>query len=351
MAASGPYVVEARGLLKRYGDDTVVDHIDLRVPRGGCFGLLGPNGAGKTTTLRMILGQSPPSGGTLDVLGESMPAAGRRVRARIGVVSQDDNLDPDFTVMENLEVYTTYFPSRVRGPLRPYLESLLEFVSLEDRAGSRIPALSGGMRRRLVIARALVNDPVLLILDEPTTGLDPQIRHLIWARLRALTERGTTVLLTTHYMEEAERLCDRIAIIDRGRILAEDAPPARWWRGRSSRASSRCGRASGRRHRSSPARPGSRPWTACGTAIRASRVRCSRAFAITRSSNTCIGPRTWRTCSSGSPGASSGTDRRGTVGRRSLAPSRAARACVRRLAAQRPGVAPPRGVQPPVPLR
>ena len=226
LTASGPYVVEARGLVKRYGADTVVDRIDLRVPRGGCFGLLGPNGAGKTTTLRMILGQSPPSGGTLDVLGESMPAAGRRVRSRIGVVSQDDNLDPDFTVMENLEVYASYFSRRLRRPLRPFLESLLEFVSLEDRGDYRIPALSGGMRRRLVIARALVNDPVLLILDEPTTGLDPQIRHLIWSRLRALTERGTTVLLTTHYMEEAERLCDRVAIIDRGRILAEDAPRA-----------------------------------------------------------------------------------------------------------------------------
>ena len=225
MAASGPFVVEARGLVKRFGDDVVVDGIDLRVPRGGCFGLLGPNGAGKTTTLRMILGHSPPSGGALTVLGEAMPAAGRRVRARIGVVSQEDNLDPDFSVMENLEVYASYFPRR-RRPLRPFLESLLEFVSLEDRAGARIPALSGGMRRRLVIARALVNEPLLLILDEPTTGLDPQIRHLIWSRLRALAERGTTVLLTTHYMEEAERLCDRVAIMDRGRLLAEDAPRA-----------------------------------------------------------------------------------------------------------------------------
>ena len=218
--------MEARGLVKRFGADTVVDHIDLGVPRGGCFGLLGPNGAGKTTTLRMILGQSPPSGGTLTVLGEAMPAASRRVRARIGVVSQDDNLDPDFTVMENLEVYASYFPRRARRPLRPFLESLLAFVSLEDRVDYRIQDLSGGMRRRLVIARALVNEPRLLILDEPTTGLDPQIRHLIWSRLRALAERGTTVLLTTHYMEEAERLCDRVAIVDRGRILAEDAPRA-----------------------------------------------------------------------------------------------------------------------------
>ena len=220
------YVIDARGLRKRFGDETVVDGIDLRVPRGGCFGLLGPNGAGKTTTLRMILGRAVPSGGKLTVLGEPMPAAGRRVRARIGVVPQDDNLDPDFTVVENLQVYAGYFPRPARRPLRPYLMSLLEFVALADRAGDRVQDLSGGMRRRLVIARALVNDPELLILDEPTTGLDPQIRHLIWSRLRELKDRGTTVLLTTHYMEEAERLCDRLAIIDRGRILAEDTPRA-----------------------------------------------------------------------------------------------------------------------------
>ena len=218
------FVVEARGLHKRFGELTVVDGIDLRVPRGGCFGLLGPNGAGKTTTLRMILGHSPPSGGALTVLGEPMPESGRTVRARIGVVPQEDNLDPDFTVMENLRVYASYFPRPAREPLVPYLESLLDFVSLADRAGDRIQSLSGGMRRRLVIARALVNDPEMLILDEPTTGLDPQIRHLIWARLRELRHHGTTVLLTTHYMEEAERLCDRLAIIDHGRILAEDTP-------------------------------------------------------------------------------------------------------------------------------
>lgn len=219
-------VIDARRLVKRFGADAVVDRIDLRVPRGGCFGLLGPNGAGKTTTLRMILGLSPPSGGSLTVLGERMPEAGRRARARIGVVSQDDNLDPDFTVMENLRAYASYFPGPParRRALRPFLLSLLEFVALADRADARIQDLSGGMRRRLAIARSLVNDPELLILDEPTTGLDPQVRHLIWSRLRELAQGGTTVLLTTHYMEEAERLCDRLAIIDRGRILIEDAP-------------------------------------------------------------------------------------------------------------------------------
>ena len=219
--------VEATRLVKRFGEKTVVDGIALRVPRGGCFGLLGPNGAGKTTTIRMILGHSPPNAGELTVLGEPMPVAGRRVRARIGVVPQEDNLDPDFTVMENLRVYASYFPHLAREPLEPFLMSLLDFVALADRADERIQSLSGGMRRRLVIARALVNDPEMLILDEPTTGLDPQIRHLIWARLRELRNRGTTVLLTTHYMEEAERLCDRLAIIDHGRILAEDSPRRR----------------------------------------------------------------------------------------------------------------------------
>ena len=242
--------MEARRLVKRFGAATVVDGIDLRVPRGGCFGLLGPNGAGKTTTLRMILGQSPPSGGELTVLGEAMPAAGRRVRARIGVVPQDDNLDPDFTVMENLRVYASYFPRPAREPLEPFLMSLLDFVALADRAQDRIQSLSGGMRRRLVIARALVNDPELLILDEPTTGLDPQIRHLIWARLRELGNHGTTVLLTTHYMEEAERLCDRLAIIDHGRILAEDSPRrlvAGGGRAERDRGANRAGRAAARR--------------------------------------------------------------------------------------------------------
>ena len=226
LTPSDSHAIEARRLVKRYGTDSVVGGIDLGVRHGECFGLLGPNGAGKTTTLRMILGLSPPSGGALTVLGETMPDAGRRVRARIGVVPQDDNLDPDFRVLENLRVYASYFPGRVRRPLEPFLTSLLEFVALKDRATSRVEALSGGMRRRLVIARALVNDPEMLILDEPTTGLDPQVRHLIWSRLHELKELGTTILLTTHYMEEAERLCDRVAIIDHGRILAEGPPRA-----------------------------------------------------------------------------------------------------------------------------
>ncbi len=217
-------VVRARGLRKSFGTKTVIDGLDLDMPRGGCYGLLGPNGAGKTTVLRMLLGHVLPDGGSLEVLGEALPAAARSVRARVGIVPQDDNLDPDFTVMENLRIYAGYFPQPARQPLMPWLESLLDFVSLRERAFDRIQSLSGGMRRRLVIARALVNDPELLILDEPTTGLDPQVRHLIWAKLRELIKRGSTILLTTHYMEEAERLCDRLAIVDRGRILAEDTP-------------------------------------------------------------------------------------------------------------------------------
>ncbi|WP_025769226.1 ATP-binding cassette domain-containing protein [Thioalkalivibrio sp. HK1] len=221
---SAASVVRARNLLKRFGTKTVIDDLDLDMPRGGCYGLLGPNGAGKTTLLRMLLGHVLPDAGTLEVLGEPVPAAARSVRARIGIVPQDDNLDPDFTVMENLRIYAGYFPQPARRPLTPWLESLLEFVSLHERATDRIQSLSGGMRRRLVIARALVNDPELLILDEPTTGLDPQVRHLIWAKLRELIKKGSTILLTTHYMEEAERLCDRLAIVDQGRILAEDTP-------------------------------------------------------------------------------------------------------------------------------
>ncbi len=218
-------VIEAAGLTKRYAQRTVVDALDLHVPAGRCVGLLGPNGAGKTTTLRMLLGQTPFDAGRLRVLGLPVPQAARRVRARTGVVPQTDNLDPDFTVEENLEVYGRYF-AIPRARLAPRIRELLEFVELSERATSRIPTLSGGMKRRLTIARALVNDPALLILDEPTTGLDPQARHMIWTRLRALRAQGKTLLLTTHYMEEAERLCDELVIIDRGRIMDQGAPAA-----------------------------------------------------------------------------------------------------------------------------
>jgi len=217
------YVVEASGLTKRFNAFTAVAGVDFSIPRGGCFGILGPNGAGKTTLLRMVLGQTLPTAGSLRVLGLPMPRETRRVRARIGVVPQMDNLDPDFTVYENLAIYANYFGLSRRAVHRR-IEELLDFVELSQRAETRINTLSGGMKRRLSVARALVNDPEMLVLDEPTTGFDPQVRHLIWTRLRSLKNTGKTMILTTHYMEEAERLCDALMIVDHGRIIARGSP-------------------------------------------------------------------------------------------------------------------------------
>ena len=211
-------------LRKVYGGHAAVDGIDVSVARGTCFGLLGPNGAGKTTFLRMVIGRTPPDGGRLTVLGHAVPDDAGRVRARLGVVPQIDNLDPDFTVAENLRTYARYFGLRGAAVERRIGE-LLEFAALAGRAGAHIGALSGGMLRRLSLCRALVNEPELLILDEPTTGLDPQARQVLWQRLRELRSRGMTLVLTTHYLEEAERLCDHVAIMDHGRLL-EGAPPA-----------------------------------------------------------------------------------------------------------------------------
>ncbi|MGA9033055.1 MAG: ATP-binding cassette domain-containing protein [Sulfuricaulis sp.] len=218
-------VVQITGLRKQYNGREVVRGIDLNVSAGRCFGLLGPNGAGKTTTLRLLLGQSPVSGGEIRVFGLPIPQAGREVRARTGVVPQADNLDPDFTVAENLRVYGRYF-GIPNATLDARIRELLAFVDLMDRADARIATLSGGMKRRLTFARALVNDPELVVLDEPTTGLDPQVRHMIWGRLRDLRQAGKTLLLTTHYMEEAERLCDELIIMDQGRILEQGTPAA-----------------------------------------------------------------------------------------------------------------------------
>jgi len=216
-------VVDIRGLTKRFGERTVLRGLDLQVPPGVCFGVLGPNGAGKTTALRAMLGLTPVSDGTIRIFGQPMPAAGRMVRARCGVVPQADNLDPDFTVIENLRVYARYF-GLARVDVEARIQALLEFVELSDRADSPIATLSGGMKRRLTIARALINQPDLIILDEPTTGLDPQVRRMIWSRLRALREEGRTLLLTTHYMDEAERLCDELVIVDQGHILERGSP-------------------------------------------------------------------------------------------------------------------------------
>ena len=216
-------VVRACGLVKRFGDHRAVDGLDLEVPAGVCFGLLGPNGAGKSTTLRMLLGLTRPDAGDIRVLGLEVPREARAVRERIGVVPQLDALDPDFTVAENLIVFARYFGARAQAA-RHDPSALLEFAGLAHKRDARINELSGGMKRRLTLARALVNDPELLLLDEPTTGLDPQARHLIWDRLRQLLARGKSILVTTHFMEEAERLCDRIAIIDHGRCVAIDSP-------------------------------------------------------------------------------------------------------------------------------
>jgi lipooligosaccharide transport system ATP-binding protein len=218
-------VLEAKGVRKSYEGREVVAGIDLALAKGECYGLLGPNGAGKTTTLRMLLGLTAPDAGTISLLGHPVPQAAREGRIRVGVVPQMDNLDPDFTVSENLLVYGRYFGIPEKE-VRARLPRLLEFAALETRGDSRIQALSGGMKRRLVLARALVNDPDLIFLDEPTTGLDPQARHLMWERLRLLLRQGKTILLTTHFMDEAERLCDRLAIIDHGRMLAEGTPHA-----------------------------------------------------------------------------------------------------------------------------
>ncbi len=222
---NGRAIVTARALSKTYEGRAVVDSIDLSVQAGECFGILGPNGAGKTTTLRMLIGGTPPSGGLLEVLGLPIPEQARAMRRRIGVVPQGDNLDPDFTVTENLAVYGSYFGISSRAAAGRIPE-LLSFAALESKAHAAISTLSGGMRRRLILARALVNQPDLLVLDEPTTGLDPQARQLIWQRLRSLLGQGKTLILTTHYMEEAERLCDRLVIMDHGRILVSGSPQA-----------------------------------------------------------------------------------------------------------------------------
>jgi len=216
-------VIVARGLTKRFGAVTAVDGIDLEVRAGECLGLLGPNGAGKTSTMRMLYNFSPRDAGSLSVFGLDPALQGARVRQVVGVVPQSDNLDMELTVRENLKVYGSYYGMRGRE-LHGRVEELLTFTGLEGRADSRIRELSGGMKRRLTIVRALVHKPRLVILDEPSTGLDPQARHEIWSLLRELAAGGVTLVLSTHYMDEAARLCDRLVIMDRGKILEQGAP-------------------------------------------------------------------------------------------------------------------------------
>lgn len=216
-----PLIVE--GLRKSFAGREVVAGLGFSLQRGECYGLLGPNGAGKTTTLRCCLGLTTPDAGTIRLVDEPVPARAREARARVGVVPQFDNLDPDFSIAENLQVFGRYF-GLGDAETRRRIPDLLEFAGLAGKENAPLSSLSGGMKRRLTLARALINDPDLLLLDEPTTGLDPQARHLIWERLKRLMQQGKTILLTTHFMDEAERLCHRLAILDAGRIVAEGAP-------------------------------------------------------------------------------------------------------------------------------
>jgi lipooligosaccharide transport system ATP-binding protein len=216
-------LIIARDLTKRFGDFTAVDGIDFELRRGEAFGFLGPNGAGKSSTMRMIGCVSPPTGGTLSILGLDPVSDGPAIRARLGVVPQEDTLDVELTVRENLLIYGRYF-GLPRSVIMERAGRLLDFVQLTERAGDQVEPLSGGMKRRLTIARSLINDPEILILDEPTTGLDPQARHVVWDRLFRLKQQGVTLILTTHYMDEAEQLCDRLVVMDGGKIVAEGSP-------------------------------------------------------------------------------------------------------------------------------
>jgi lipooligosaccharide transport system ATP-binding protein len=218
-------LIHARGLTKRFGELTAVDAIDFDVASGESFGFLGPNGAGKTSTMRMIGCVSPATSGTLRILGQDPAADGPRIRARLGVVPQQDTLDTELTVRENLLIYGRYF-GLSRADVARRADELLEFAQLTERANDQVEHLSGGLKRRLTIGRSLINEPELLLLDEPTTGLDPQARHLLWDRLYRLKQRGVTLVLTTHYMDEAEQLCDRLVVMDKAKIVAEGSPRA-----------------------------------------------------------------------------------------------------------------------------
>jgi lipooligosaccharide transport system ATP-binding protein len=214
---------DARNLSKRYGDVEVVKDLSFHIAPGECLGVIGPNGAGKTTTIRMCLGLTVPDGGSIHALGLQMPQDALAIKAQLGVVSQMDTLDPDFSCEENLLVYGRYFGLK-DAQIKARIPALLEFASLAHKAHAKPGTLSGGMKRRLSLARALVNDPKLLLLDEPTTGLDPQARHLMWERLQLLLQQGKSILLTTHFMDEAERLCSRLLVLDHGKLIAEGTP-------------------------------------------------------------------------------------------------------------------------------
>jgi len=217
------HIIEAKGLTKYYGSFKAVNAIDFTISKGECFGFLGPNGAGKTTVIRILYCFMPPSSGQVKVFGMDVTEKPSQIKFRLGVMPQEDNLDPDLSVLENLVVYARYFdiPKKTSSPVA---WDLLSFMELSDKANKNIKTLSGGMKRRLLLARALINNPELLILDEPSTGLDPHSRHSVWEKLNHLKAKNTTLLITTHYMEEAEKLCDRVAIMDSGRIITIDSP-------------------------------------------------------------------------------------------------------------------------------
>jgi len=219
----GEALIRAKGLVKRYGDFEAVAGIDFEVRRGESFGFLGPNGAGKSSTMRIIAATSKRSGGEIEILGKDPDKSGPEIRAHLGVVPQSDNLDTQISVEENLYVYGRYF-GLSRPFIRKKIDELLEFAQLEEKRKTKVEALSGGMKRRLTIARSLISEPEILMLDEPTTGLDPQARHILWDRLFRLKELGVTLLITTHYMDEAEQLCDRLIVMDKGKIMAEASP-------------------------------------------------------------------------------------------------------------------------------
>ena len=216
-------IFRVQNLNKHFGDNHVVQNLSFEIAAGECLGVIGPNGAGKTTTIRMSLGQTAPDSGEIEILGMQMPKDASAIKQRLGVVSQFDTLDPDFSLEENILVYGRYFGMK-KTQIEPRIPKLLEFASLTSKAKSKPGELSGGMKRRLSLARSLVNDPDLLLLDEPTTGLDPQARHLMWERLQTLTAQGKSILLTTHFMDEAERLCHRLLVIDHGKKIAEGRP-------------------------------------------------------------------------------------------------------------------------------
>jgi lipooligosaccharide transport system ATP-binding protein len=216
-------LIKARGLTKRYKEFTAVDHIDFNVYKGECLGFLGPNGAGKTTTVRMVYCFLPITEGELTIAGMNVVTQARQIKGLIGISPQDDNLDPDFSVIKNLQVYASYFDIPKAEATKRAIE-LLKFFKLEEKRDASIMALSGGMKRRLIMARALINEPKILLLDEPTTGLDPQGRHIVWDEIRTLRKQGVTIILTTHYMDEAAALCDRVLIVDAGKIIETGAP-------------------------------------------------------------------------------------------------------------------------------